>query len=242
MYPTLEQLRGLEETALKRIIQIAAFARIHGIQPAASAALLALSNNRSGVDIHLGFTMELRLQDGRKNLPEERRVDIGVLVVASADRKTVRSASYSLIICKYADCATTPIVRKLHFDVEPAGFRGSDPKPSAHMQLCGNFSAAHLAAGYQKSRLDALYPRIEKPRVPTMPMTLALLLNWLLLEFQSATAAQAVLNDPAWRAAVIHAERTMLAPYFEGAANFLKQAQHSNKRFLQRCLYEMPND
>lgn len=243
MYPTPQQMRALEEAALKRIIHVSGFARISGLQAAASAALTALSNCRIGVDIHLGFTMELRLQDGPKNVPSERRLDIGVLVVASPDGKLVRSASYSLIICKFANCASTPIVRKLHFDFEPIGFRGgADPKPSSHMQLCGTFSAAHLAAGYQESRLHALYPRVEKPRVPTMPTSLALMLNWLLLEFQSTTAAQAILNDPAWRTAVVEAERLVLVPYFESAATFLKQAKHMNDRFLQRCLYQMSHD
>jgi hypothetical protein len=110
------------------------------------------------------------------------------------------------------------------------------------MQVCGKFSQHHLDAGYTEQRLKALYPRWEKPRVPVPPTSLALMLNWLLLEFQSDPASQAVLRSPAWRACVSRAERTVLGPYFAGAHQFLTSTANRNRRFLQAHLYGIESE
>ena len=133
----------------------------------------------------------------------------------------MRNASYSLLICRYAEARTSPIVRKVHFDYEPIAFRNpAEPKPSAHMQMCGNFSRHHLKAGYAEVRLRGMYPGWEKPRIPLPPTSLALILNWLLLEFQSDPASQGILNSPTWRNWVAEAERKVLLPYFESRQAF----------------------
>jgi len=110
-----------------------------------------------------------------------------------------------------------------------------------HFQVCGELSRHHINAGYNEIRLKALYPHFEKPRIPCQPTSIAILLNWLLLEFQSDATSQAVLKAPRWRKLVAEAERTVLAPYFEKAAAFLRSSGHREQPFLQTHLYEIPN-
>jgi len=210
---------------------------------AASAAQASINELKGEVNVHLGFTLDIRLRGDRGSKPVSRRIDVGALVQAAPDNKTVRNASYSLLICRYAEPATSPIVRKMHFDYEPAAYRNvAEPKPSVHMQVCGKFSSDHLKAGYVQRRLAGLYPAWEKPRIPLPPTSLALMLNWLLLEFQNDPASQGILNSPEWRKWVAHAERTMLAPYFRAATNFLEGTADRRKRFLQTHLYGMAVD
>jgi hypothetical protein len=242
-FPDLAVLRKLERDTLRRVTEISEFARLSELRAAAGAAAASINELRGAIDVNLGFTLEIRLRGDRKGKPTPRRVDVGARVEPTPDNKAVRSASYSLLICRRAEPQNSPIVRKVHFDYEPSAFRNpADPKPSAHMQICGEFSPHHLKAGYDEVRLRAMYPGWEKPRIPLPPTSLALLLNWLLLEFQSDPASQGILNSPAWRTWVAKAERTVLGPYFTSATNFLASTADSKRRFLQTHLYSMTVD
>jgi hypothetical protein len=243
VYPDLATLRKLEKDTLRRITEIGEFGKLSQLRAAANASEASINVYAGPINVHLGFTLDIRLRGDHGRRPVSRRIDLGVLVQGTPDKKSVRNASYSLLICRYAVPATSPIVRKMHFDYEAAAYRDdSEPKPSAHMQICGKFSSDHLNAGYTEKRLQGLYPSWEKPRVPLPPTSLALMLNWLLLEFQSDPASQGILNSPTWRNWVAHAERTMLVPYFKAAATFLERRVDSKKRFLQTHLYEMAVD
>lgn len=243
MYPDLKTIRTLEIDTLRKIMQIGSFSRLGQIQTSAAGAQSAINEFRGGVNVHLGFTLEIRLRGDRRGKPVPRRIDLGALVEAASDNVSVNNASYSLLIARYANPATSPIVRKVHFDYEPIERRNAqEPKPSAHMQLCGKFSPHHLAAGYTEVRLRSLYPAWEKPRIPLPPTSIALMLNWLLLEFQTDPASQAILSDPTWRNCVIRAEQAILKPYFVAGARFLANASSAKQRFLQSHLYELGVD
>ena len=243
VYPKLAVLRKLEKDTLRRITEISEFGRLPGLQTAANLASTGISDVKGPVDVNLGFTLDIRLRGDRNRQPFPRRLDIGALIEPSEDGKLVRNASYSLLICRYADAEKSPIVRKVHFDYEPVAFRNpAEPKPTVHLQICGKFSRHHLTAGYKEVRLRGLYPSWEKPRFPLPPTTLALILNWLLLEFQSDPASQAILKNPTWRNWVAYVERAVLLPYFEMATRFLQSAEHMKRRFLQSHLYGMGMD
>ena len=243
VYPDLKTIRTLEIDALRKIMQIGSFSRLGQIQTAAAIAESAINEFRGGVNVHLGFTLEIRLRGDRRGKPVARRIDVGALVQAASDNVSVNNASYSLLIARYADPTTSPIVRKIHFDYEPIEQRNAqEPKPSAHMQICGKFSSHHFAAGYTEVRLKSLYPSWEKPRIPIPPTSIALMLNWLLLEFQTDPASQSILSDPTWRNCVIRAEQAILKPYFAAGARFLASASNAKQRFLQSHLYELGVD
>lgn len=245
MYPELADLRRLERDTLLRVTQIGEFARLGNIQALAQLGHKTINPDRGGVDVNLSFNLDIRLPaDRKKKGLFSRRVEVGALIQQADDKKSVRNASYSLIICRYADPKkNSTVVRKLHFDYEPVVFRNArEPKPSVHMQVCGKLSPYHVSQGYSATKLSALYPGFEKPRIPLPPTSLALLLNWLLVEFQSDSAAQSILSNPAWRKLVADAERIVLRPYFDTASGFLKGAGNSGRRFLQSHLYGMTCD
>lgn len=243
MYPDLAVLRKLEKDTLRRVTEIGEFGRLGELQTAASVAEASINEFRGPVDVNLGFRLDIRLRGDRKGKAVRRRLDIGALVEPAPDNKSIRNASYSLLICRYGDAETSPIVRKVHFDYEPVAFRNTaEPKPSVHLQMCGKLSRHHFKVGYTEVRLQAMYPAWEKPRIPLPPTSLALILNWLLLEFQSDPASQGILNSPAWRNWVAKAERTVLLPYFESATAFLSSTANSRKRFMQTHLYDMTAD
>jgi len=236
-------IRTLERDTLRQITQISEFGRLGELQAAASAGLAWINDQRGGVDVHLGFSLDIRLRGDRQGKAVARRIDLGALVEVSSDKKTVSNASYSLLICRYADPVSSPIVRKVHFDYESLAVRNhSEPKPMAHLQICGKLSPHHLKAGYSSNRINGLYPAWEKPRFPLPPTSIALLLNWLLLEFQTDPASQGILNSPTWRNLVARAERAMLTKYFSEATRFLTSAGDMQKRFLQTFLYNMSVD
>ncbi len=241
MFPTLDEVRGLEWETLRVITETGIFARLGDLQAAAKSGLKRINRDRGAVNVHLGFTLDIRLRGDRQ--ARLRRVDVGALVSPTPDQRSIQNASYGVTICRTNDPTTSAIVRKLHFDYEPIAFRNrGEPKPTVHMQICGQLSPHHLAAGYTQLRLKTLFPQWEKPRIPVPPVSLALLLNWLLLEFQSDVASQGALRDDRWRNIVASAERTMLIPYFDAASKFLNAATHAKSRFYQRHLYELSNE
>lgn len=240
MFAKLSDIRDLEHRTLKAITEIPPFAKLNDLVDQAAAALGRFSP-KGAIDFDLGFLLDIRLRGDRHAKLVERRVDLGVLVQPNSTNKDeIGNVSYSLLICKTKEPKTSPILRKAHFDYEPVSNRNhSEPKPSVHMQICGKYSRHHAAAGYEPQRLSALYPEFEKPRIPLPPTSLALLLNWLLLEFQNGSAAQPILKDERWRKLVCDAERTVLIPYFKGGAEYLTSAKNVGRRFLQSFVYEM---
>jgi len=243
MYPSASELRKLERETLRRVTEIGEFGKLGDLQSAANRAISSINELTGTVDVNLGFILDIRLRGDRKGKPVPRRIDLGALVVATADNKHVRNASYSLLICRNSQPKTSPVVRKIHFDYEPEAFRNlAEPKPSFHMQLCGKLSPHHRNEGYSEIKLQALYPGWEKPRIPIAPTCIALMLNWLLLEFQADPASQAILRNPSWRKWVAHAERMILLPYFAAAKKFLDSTAHKDRRFLQAHLYGMESE
>jgi hypothetical protein len=243
MLPSLADLRKLEYQTLRVITEVGEFGRIGELQAAAKKSISLLNEYNGPINIHLGFVLDIRLRSDKRRPMFRRRVDVGAAVQAGNNSSTVGNASYSLIICRGEDPASSPIVRKLHFDYEAAGARNiGEPKPTVHMQVCGKLSPHHAAVGYSNLRLQAMYPGFEKPRIPVAPTCVAMMLNWLFLEFQTDPAAQTVLRNHRWRKLVAEAERAILAPYYDAAANFLKRQADISKRFCQTHLYELSCD
>ncbi len=244
MFPSTTDLRSLEKETLTRIGQIGPFAKLGDIQRQAREAAARIHKERGGIDVHLGFTLDIRLRDKGRAHSMPRRIDVGALVrVSQEDHRLIVGASYGLLVCSGVDPRTNPVVRKIHFDYEPFARRNAvEPKPSVHMQVCGKLSPHHHKAGYPVTCLDALYPHWEKPRIPLPPTCLAILLNWLMLEFRSDTTALSILKDPTWSSLVTRAERTVLLPYFAAASEFLGSTKNEKKSFFQRHLYEEDRD
>ena len=242
MYPTPKALRGLEWRTLKTISEMSEFGGFFDLYNTARSYRTLFQEDRGNIDIHVNLLLEIRLRADKKKTLKKRRVDIGALVIASGDDRQIERASYSLTICAKDDPKTSSIVRKIHFDFESVDSRNAiEAKPSVHMQVCGQYSPHHIRAGYRQSVLKQWFPNFEKPRIPSMPMSLAVLLNWLMLEFQTDRTAGAILKHPRWRALVAEAERTTLLPYYEAATKFLTSVGNKGVPFTEHHLYEIPH-
>ncbi|WPG38514.1 hypothetical protein [Variovorax sp. EBFNA2] len=243
MVENIAELCQLERDTLNCIVQQGAFARLGELQNAAKRALALLPKQGGPMNFNLGFKLNIRLRADVKEKRIERRIDIGARVDQATNKRNISNASYSLILCKGAEPARSPLIRKFHFDYEPIGYRNSnEPKPSVHLQICGKLSPAHRDAGYLDRHLSSWYPGFEKPRIPLPPVSLALLLNWIFVEFQSDPASHPILMADRWRNIVAEAERKVLLPYYRDAVKFLGAATNDKKRFLQNRLYEMSSD
>ncbi|MHB8878127.1 MAG: hypothetical protein ACYC8T_30900 [Myxococcaceae bacterium] len=236
-YPSLDVVRGLERSTLRTISETPEFAQFPELQGVARG-WRTLIPPRGGVSLNLHLFADIRLRaDKRKDLVR-RRIDIGARVDANADGVSVANVSYSLLLCKAEDPRKSPMVRKIHFDFEPVALRNmGEAKPSAHMQVCGKLAPSHIDAGYSEARIRHWYPDFEKPRIPCAPMSLALLLNWLMLEFDTDKNFRAIQKHARWRNLVAETERAMLLPYYSSAAQFLGATVNQRHSFVETHLY-----
>ena len=232
----MKDLRALEVDSLATIVAINEFSRIPELYGQAHAANQRLRNERGNVDVHLGFSLDTKLRGDRNVV--SRRFDVGALIVASGAATQVDNCSYSVVICEGELPPASKVARKLHFDLEPHRLRQSaEPKPTSHLQVCGKLSSHHIGAGYRPQDIAKMLPHWEKPRVPSQPVSLALLLNWLFLEFGGDPLVSSILNHADWTALVRRAEQLVLKPYYEAAAEFIKKAAGKDLQFQRDFLY-----
>ena len=194
--------------------------------------------DKGQISFEVSFELAPRLRgDGGKQ--RKRSIYLGVLVVPARNGRDVARASYALTVCE-DNTKLSHILRKLHFDFEPVTERkGDEIKPTIHLQLCGELTPRLRQEGYEDLHIQSMWPHFEKPRVPCMPMSLAILLNWVLLEFQTDRNAAHILRHPTWRKRVAQAERVLLRPYFKACHDFLSASGSKDQPFMQRTLYEI---
>ncbi|MDU7781505.1 MAG: hypothetical protein E7J86_20985 [Aeromonas caviae] len=233
------QFRELKELDYKTIQHIrtdTAFARLSSLMAAACSTTTS-SAPKADLDLHLGFTLPTRLREDRGRAMIERDFHIGCLAKRASDG-SVRQLSYSVLIGEDAT-PSRKVARKFHFDFEPISGRNSaEAKPSYHFQICGELSAHHRTAGYEEHHIGHLLPQWSQPRIPAAPMSLTLLLNWLLMEFGSDPIVIEARNSPHWQGLVRKAERAILKPYFDDGYEFFSKRANEDKSFYSRHLYE----
>lgn len=236
MYPHLKDLVGLEIDTLKTIYEISHFQSFENLYKQ-GAAHRNLRKDSIKLDLHADFLLDVRLRGDKRNANCKRWVHIGAFIDGDRPSNEVKMATYSLVLFR-GNSVNSPVVRKLHFDYEPISRRNHDePKPSWHMQVCGKASPHLIKQGFNLQRLDHQYPSIEQPRIPALPISFALLIDWLFTEFQSDRFSKAIHQDSKWRNQVIEAEKVVLKPYFEGAANHIGSAAHETKPLIRTLLY-----
>lgn len=113
--------------------------------------------------------------------------------------------TYYLAIC---DPDTKKLIRYFHFDYAISGSVKKNPKPIYHLQFCADLPPALQSKGYV---LD--YPDIDYPRILSLPMSLALLLNLIFMEFYTEEFAS-IIKRPEWNSLVKANEELMLCPYY----------------------------
>ena len=234
---TFPELKRLESKAIQAIRTQGPFGHLSSLQSAASTAQIAPAP-RGPINLHLGFTLPTRFREDQSRQAIERPIHIGCLAECSDNGKDITQLSYSVLIGEQASPSTS-IARKFHFDFEPASKRNvAEPKPTFHLQLCGELSDHHVRAGYTEADVRHLLPSWSQPRIPTQPTSLILVLNWLLIEFGCEAPVQKARLDPRWQSLVREAERLILQPYYETCSKFLASAGNESDSFFSKHLYE----
>lgn len=242
MQPDAKALAQLEKDTLQTITRIGTFARLGDIFNDAGKYLQSVWLAKGQVEAHLAFEVAAGLRADKGKPKIRRRFDVSVLIESDKSHKPLTTnASYSVVFCDGVDPQTCKVLRKFHFDYESIATRHEgEPKPTTHLQICGDFSSHHLETlGYQAEQISAWHPAFEKPRIPVQPTCLALLLNWIFLEFHTDPTINAILKDQQWNALVRKAEQQVLLPYFQEATEFLQGEANRHLSFVQSHQYEM---
>jgi hypothetical protein len=237
MYPGLKELVAMEIGTLKTIAEMSEFRSFDGLLRGSIAQQRTLRSDAEILDLHADFSMDVRARGSKRKHDCTRWVHIGCLIEGDRKNNTVKRSSYSLVLFR-KNSVNSPVLRKLHFDYESPDVRNMHyPKPSIHIQICGKASPHLLNHGFNVQRLDALYPDFEQPRIPAMPMSFALLIDWLFTEFPSDRKTHDVYRNKRWINQVVAAEKIVLGPYFLESSNYLQGASHTANPFIRAKLY-----
>jgi hypothetical protein len=227
-YPNPVDLKGIERMTLSVLQKMGCLKKdFADLVTAAQKNYQNLDPKRGGFDFSSSFEV---VSDQTR-----RRVDIGAIIEVDS-RNQYERVSY---FCAIGSPSATKdnILRKLHFDFEAPEKRNvGECKPSVHMQICGKLTPSMALAGYTSKHLENHFPWFEKPRVPSIPFSLALLLDWLFLEFLNTPEVNQVANDGQWRNLVLEVENKLLVPYFDGCNKFFQNSKRG-ELFFANYLY-----
>lgn len=101
------------------------------------------------------------------------------------------------------------LIRKIHFDFQPQA--GQSDKPVFHMQYAGQLSRTLRDCGCTD---QSLQPKESKPRIPFIPVSLALLLDIIFVESLDGNCSR-LHNSSEWCDLVKSNETAFLDPFFD---------------------------
>ncbi len=182
--------------------------------------LISNDNLLGRTDINFESKFELKCRE------DEYRIHIG------AEVRSNHSVYFIAVCCKKD--GIWKILRKFHFDYDKNG-RERD-HPIFHLQYAGELSSA--LSEYNDHYDNILNPWLSEPRLFYPPVTLALLINTVLKEFQTDITSE-LLNNDRWRGIIKDNEIFAFKSYFEKCLSFLNSAEHkpSKKLFLTDYCY-----
>lgn len=229
LFPEGGELIDLEIETLKKILNCAAF------RCADLTSFLTSVNtsygNRGPRSSRFSFHGHFCIADDH----DVRRVDIGARVILSSGG-AYEEVSYFFAISGF-EGNDKHILRKIHFDFEPLANRHQDEaKPSLHFQIAGTLPPPMELCGYTDAHLKHLAPFYEKPRIPALPFSLAILLNIIFHEFRGNDFIRKILDDSTWRGVVNAAERAVLLPYMKECYEFIVKSDR-DELFVSHLLY-----
>lgn len=126
------------------------------------------------------------------------------------------------------------IIRKYHFDYTTPQNSKRQSHPVFHLQYPGELSPVLQGLN---AKYDHLECWLSEPRLYYFPMSLALLLNIILLEFKEDENFYEIREDSDWRDLVRKNEEKLLLPYFKNCYNFLSNRK-SDQLFMNDFYYE----
>ena len=154
-----------------------------------------------------------------RNADVEGKAYIGALISANTDKKYER-ITYHISICD-SSSQNGRLLKKIHFDYCDPTNVIRQLQPVFHYQIPGEATLRLKKDGYD---CEHLCPSLSEPRLPYYPMSLALLLNLIFLEFPGESEDKKKLTeDGYWRSWIKKNEELLLVPYYETCMNFFKR-------------------
>lgn len=170
----------------------------------------------------LDFECELELLVEKK----PRRVFIGAKATPGFSH-----VSYMLAICE-SNQNNKELIRKFHFDYAIKVKKQAD-KPIYHLQYGGEESPMLSKEGISANKL---HPKISAPRLFSPPINLALILDMIFSEFESAETVKIIMK-PEWTDFIKFNEDFLLRPYYARVRDFFEHKEHSSGRLLRDFCY-----
>jgi hypothetical protein len=130
-------------------------------------------------------------------------------------------------------------LRKMHFDLDTT-VKSAEPTPAMHLQLAGRTPPC-LSSFYTENAFDHLKPKLDKPRVPCLPKSFALLAHLALLEYHSTDEnLKNFLFDSKWISIVRASEQALLKPHFGYCRDWFEQSENRSRSLLSH-FYSLPH-
>lgn len=150
-------------------------------------------------------------------------LDITVAAYLEIENGDYRFLSYVLTVSQIDETTkNNTILRKYHYDYECQ----EKDKPAFHLQYGGK----PLPSQDNYDGKEELASWLSEPRLFYTPMSLALLLEQVFLEFRDDDTAR-LKEDSFWKKHVLRSQREILQPYFESCCQKISK----NERLYSEC-------
>lgn len=183
------------------------------------------AKTQSVLNLHVSF----RAKDPRAKEGEALHcVELGALISLSE----APIATYFLALGQDSGNGSRRGLRKFHFDLDPI-FQAEEPKPTLHLQYPGRNCPALREAGYNDTAFDELDPKLDKPRIPSLPTCFALLAHWALLEYHvTDERIESFISSRDWLSVVTAAECEVLTPFLAYLSTWRGETKNEGKSLL----------
>lgn len=223
-FPKVNELKSLELKTLQYLCDCKAINEEGGFVNFLSAAKMCYSAlsarcnlRKSPIDFQSYFDLNI--------LKKLQRFHIGSLI-----QNNYSQVTYYLAICDFdVNDKSCKILRKFHFDYDNGTVTSKQSHPRYHFQYAGKKPSGMDDHGdlYE----TVLYSPLSEPRFPYTPMSLALLLNYVFIEFKTEITNE-ISEDNKWRELVKTNEIKLLEPYYKKCKDFFAVGGHSPKKLF----------
>ena len=129
------------------------------------------------------------------------------------------------------------LLTKVHadFDFHP---EADEKKPSPHVQLGGRMFDSIVEKLKNKGLKICWNDTVDKPRMPSLPISTALLWHWAFLEYQDSEQISGFLKNWHWKQLVKKAEQAVFLPFFRDGVQLIEG--DPDKGFLNALYVPVP--
>lgn len=135
-----------------------------------------------------------------------------------------KKADYEILTYYFMLCDSKTVIRKFHFDYTPENIETRKPHPIFHIQYPGELSNHLLSLNLAHDHLEC---GLSEPRIPFIPMSLALTINLIFKEFRNEQTHN-VIQDRTWHDLIKTNEDLLLGPYFIECNSFFSGSSGTN--------------